>query len=108
MRRAMEQRKQAAKRYRRRVEVRYGPAKPECVGYSGNISGSGIMIRTTRVFAPGTLLNLELKLPDKTIKLCGRVTWAREGGVQFLPTGKVGMGVRFVDPPPAELTAILT
>jgi len=104
----MEQRNQSAKRYRRRVEVRYGPAEPECAGYSGNISETGIMIRSTRVFAPGTLLNLELKLPDNTVKLRGKVTWAREGGVQLLPTGKVGMGVRFVDPLPPELAAILT
>ena len=104
----MERRKQMARRYRRRVEVRFGPAEPECTGYSGNISGTGIMIRATRVFAPGTLLNMELRLPKNTIKLRGKVTWAREGGVQLLPTGKVGMGIRFVNPPPAELVEILT
>ena len=104
----MEQRGKPLKRFRRRVEVRYGPAGPVSAGYSGNISESGIMIRTTRVFAPGTILKLELKLPDTTVKLRGVVRWAREGGVQLLPTGKVGMGVKFVDPLPPELAAILT
>ncbi len=103
----MERRKQMAGRHRRRVEVRYGPGEPKCTGYSGNLSGTGMMIRATRVFAPGTLLNLELRLADRTIRLRGKVTWAREGNVQLLPTGKVGLGVRFVDPPP-ELAEILT
>jgi len=103
----MQRRTQVKKRYRRRVEVRYGPAELQCAGYSGNISESGIMIRATRVFAPGTLLNLELKLPARTLRLRGKVLWAREGSVQLLPTGKVGMGIKFVDPP-AELAEILT
>jgi uncharacterized protein (TIGR02266 family) len=98
--------RQPAKRFRKRVEVRYGVEQPQFTGYSGNISRTGMMLRTIRVFAPGTLLVLELKFPDKTIVARGHVSWAREGSVQLLPTGRVGMGIKFVDPPD-ELHAIV-
>ncbi len=91
--------KQSSKRAHRRVEVRYGPESPQYIGYSGNVSRSGIMIRTIRVFPPGTVLNLELKFPDSTFHLRGEVVWARDGSVQLLSTGRVGMGVTFHDTP---------
>ena len=102
----MERRVGTARRFRKRVEVRYGVKEPEFTGYSGNISRSGIMVRAVRVFGPGVTLNLELKFPDKTIKTRGMVSWAREGNVQLLATGRVGMGIKFVDPP-EELLRVL-
>ena len=98
--------KQSSKRAHRRVEVRYGPDVPQFIGFSGNVSRTGIMIRAIRVFAPGTVLNLELKFPDGTFKVRGEVVWAREGPLQLLSTGRVGMGVTFHQPP-AELLAFL-
>ena len=79
--------------------MRYGPEEPRFVGYSGNVSRSGIMVRTIRVFAPGTVLRLELKFPDRTFLVRGEVVWAREGPVQLLSTGRIGMGINFVSPP---------
>jgi PilZ domain-containing protein len=91
--------KQTSRRARRRIEVRYGPDEPQFIGYSGNVSRSGIMVRAIRVFAPGTVLHLELKFPDGTFRLRGEVVWARQGPVQFLSTGRVGMGINFLEPP---------
>jgi len=99
--------KQAAPRLRRRIEVLYGPGRPESIGYSGNLSAAGIMLRTPRVFAPGTVLNLELKVFSQHFRLRGEVVWAREGPVQWLATGKVGMGIKFLDPPDAFLRALV-
>ncbi len=96
--------KQASRRARRRVEVRFGPDDLQFIGYSGNVSRSGIMVRSVRVFAPGTVLNLELKFPDGTFRVRGEVVWAREGPVQFLSTGRVGMGITFLQPPVDFLT----
>ena len=95
-----------SRRLRKRIEVRYGPRVPEHTGYSGNISGTGIMLRAIRVFGPGTILVLEMKFPDGTIIARGRVHWAREGTIQYLTTGRVGMGIKFIDPP-ARLLALL-
>lgn len=98
-------------RTRRRIEVRYTEARhkeaghPLRIGFSGNLSDQGMMIRTPRVHPPGTLLRIELRFPQQSLTLTGRVVWAREGPVQWVASGKIGMGVRFVDPPPelAEL-----
>ncbi|HZI93144.1 MAG TPA: PilZ domain-containing protein [Patescibacteria group bacterium] len=100
-----EQRK-VFRRLRKRVEVRYGIKEPEHTGYSGNISRSGMMIRAIRVFGHGTILVLDLKFPEKTYRVRGSVSWAREGTVQYLSTGRVGMGIKFIDPP-ADLLAML-
>ena len=80
------------------MEIRFGPEAPQFVGYSGNVSRTGIKIRAVRVFAPGTVLNLELKFPQRTFLARGEVVWAREGPMQFLSTGRIGMGVTFVNP----------
>lgn len=93
------ERRKPARRHRKRVEVRYGPRQPDCTGYSGNISRTGMMLRCIRVFPPGTLLQLELKFPDEVLRATATVTWAREGTVQLLSTGRVGMGLRFVELP---------
>src|SRR5262245_13944507 len=95
----MERRVKPARRIRRRVEVRYGLGKADCAGYSGNISDTGMMVRSTRLFPPGSVLTLELKTATEVIQLRGTVTWARDGSVQLLPTGRVGMGITFIDPP---------
>lgn len=96
-----------ALRYRRRIEVRYREeGGPERIGYSGNVSIAGMMLRTPRVVPPGTILTLEVRFPQGAITLMGRVVWAREGPLTFLSTGRIGMGIKFVDPP-ADLSALL-
>ena len=88
-----------ARRSRKRLTVHYGPSEPRHIGYSGNISHSGMMIRTTRVFEPGTVLAIEMDLTGRKLSLRGQVIWARVGEVRWLPTGKIGMGIRFLQPP---------
>ena len=98
--------KQETSRPRKRVEVRFGPDKPQYVGFSGNLSTAGLMIRTTKVFPPGTVLAMELKLPAGIDRLEGVVIWARSGDVQWLQFGRIGMGVMFVNPPEDLLDAV--
>ena len=88
-----------ARRSRRRLTVHYGSGNTKHMGYSGNVSPTGMMIRTTRVFEPGTILTLEVELLTRRIPLQGQVIWARVGEVRWLPTGKIGMGIRFIDAP---------
>jgi hypothetical protein len=92
--------KQQSRRARKRVEVRYGLEVPSYIGYSGNLSKSGVMVRAVRVFPPGSVLNLELKLPDgASVRARGQVVWAREGPPQWVMTGRIGMGITFIEPP---------
>jgi hypothetical protein len=99
-------------RMRRRVEVHYTEAtagatdKRPKIGFSGNLSMRGMMIRAARVLPPGSLLTITLKFPQRSLTLKGRVMWAREGPAAWITTGRVGMGIRFVDPPP-ELEQVL-
>jgi len=92
--------KQGEVRYRRRLEVRFSDgANPSSIGFSGNLSLQGMMIRTPRVYAPGTILDLELRFAGGTVKVRGRVMWAREGPMVWISSGRIGMGIRFIDPP---------
>lgn len=92
--------KQASPRYRRRVEVRYvADGHAERIGFSGNISLSGMMLRTPVVLPPGTIVALEIRFPAQSLVLDGKVMWAREGPLTLLSTGRIGMGIRFIDPP---------
>ena len=88
-----------ARRSRRRLTIRFGPDRPEHIGYSANISSSGIMIRTGRVFAPGTRLHLEVEVVPRALRLQGIVIWARAGDPRWIASGRVGMGLKFIDPP---------
>jgi uncharacterized protein (TIGR02266 family) len=98
--------KQGSRRAHKRIEVRYGLDEPRFIGYSGNLSKSGIMVRAVRVFPPGSVLNLDLRLPGGTVRVCGVVVWAREGPPQWVTTGRIGMGITFIESPP-ELLAHL-
>ena len=88
-----------ARRSRRRLTVHYGPGSTRHIGYSGNVSRTGMMIRTIRVFEPGTVLDLEVELLSRSLHLKGKVMWSRVGELRWLATGKIGMGIRFIDPP---------
>jgi hypothetical protein len=94
-------------RYRRRLEVHYtAPGHTPQIGFSGNISNTGMMIRTPNVLPPGTIVRMELRVPQGTIAVSGRVVWARTGPMTWLATGRIGMGIRFIDPP-ADLVSRL-
>jgi len=95
------EKREKAWRYRKRIEVDYGqPGRMRFKGYSGNISLTGIMIRAVRVFGEGTILELELRFPERLVRAKGRVRWAREGSLQLISTGRIGMGIEFLEPPP--------
>jgi hypothetical protein len=95
----MEKGAKPAKRSRKRLTVRFGLNQPEHIGYSANISSSGMMIRTGRVFAPGTRLHLKVEVVPRALRLQGIVVWARAGDPRWIATGRVGMGLKFINPP---------
>ena len=99
---------QGSKRLRKRVEVLYGKDRPRFIGYSRNVSRAGIMVGSTRVYAPGTVLQLQVKLPSGTFRLQGVVIWAREGSVQWLASGRIGMGIVLIRPPEGFLDTLQT
>jgi len=80
----------------KRLFVRFGKGVPENIGFTGDVSPTGIFIKTNAVFEPGALLSIELTLPnDRVVNLNGRVMWAKRvppNLMRFIK--KSGMGIR--------------
>lgn len=95
--------KRDKRRFLKRLFVRFGDQKPEHVGFTHDLSATGIFLKTNNVFPPNTRLQIELTLPDETTLCCrGVVMWAKR-----IPPAlsrmiqKHGMGVRLIEIPAA-------
>jgi len=81
-------------RFRKRLEVKFSSGGDIYKGRMSNFSLSGLFIRTNRVFAPGTTINIELVLPDGTITfLKGIVRWAERTHLAI----RNGMGIELLE-----------
>ena len=85
-----------APRYERRLPVRFGRSRPERMGYTGNLSETGLFLATHRVAAQGALLGLSLELEHCKVPLRGSVAWRRVKPQSGLP---LGMGLQLHSPP---------
>lgn len=89
-------RHRSSKRQFRRLIVRYGIAKAEHIGYSVNVSHTGIKLAGRRIFPPDTLLALHFAGGDDV--RYGRVMWARAIPANLIFTGNYPtMGIQFED-----------
>lgn len=90
----MEKRK--FKRVTKRIKVTIPACNRRYTTYAGDISETGIFLRTSRVFPPGTILTLELQLPlGEILVLRGKVKW--EFMIPHLGFKRNGMGIEFID-----------
>ena len=85
-------------RAKKRLMVRYGLEKPDRMAFTKNISMTGIHIQTNNVVHPGRLIQIEIKFPDRTFVLAGRVIWAKRVPFELAHKLHCGMGAQFVDP----------
>jgi hypothetical protein len=88
------------KRARSRLMARFGETVPDRVGFTGNISESGLYLRTNSVFRPGSTIQLAVQFPDRTFTFWGTVVWAKKVPPQLAHILDCGMGIRFIDPGP--------
>lgn len=51
-------------RFTKRLEVRFSSGGLSFTGISSNLSESGLFIRTNRGFTPGSIIDIELVMPD--------------------------------------------
>ncbi|GBD99401.1 PilZ domain protein [bacterium BMS3Abin07] len=87
--------KRGHKRYTRRLKVVFKDAERTYTSFSSDISNSGLFIRTNRAFAPGSIINIELYLPDDSIAyLKGKVKRAEKTALNVI---KNGMGVKLLE-----------
>ena len=86
-------------RIRKRIRVMYGPEMPSKVGFTSDISETGICIKSFIVYKPGEILLLEMETPyGDVVRMEGRVHWARKVPPNMLRKVKhAGMGVKIVN-----------
>jgi tetratricopeptide (TPR) repeat protein len=82
-------------RFNKRLFVRFGTSVPEHIGFTGDISLSGMFIKTNSVISPTSPLVVKLALSDdRQIDLSGRVRWAkRVPPIMIHHVKKSGMGI---------------
>jgi len=85
------------RRHRKRLQLRFGPEGPSRVGFTEDISDTGIFLRSTFVFRPNTILEISLSVdaPNDVI-FTGRVMWARKVPANLMNKIRGGMGVRIL------------
>ena len=78
-------------RFTKRLEVTFSSGGQSLRGILSNVSISGIFIRTSRGFAPGTTLDIEIMLPDNSVSSLKGIV--RRTTKTPVTTTKNGMGV---------------
>ena len=84
-------------RKHRRLKLRFGEEKPERIAFIGNASSEGLYIITGQPERVGSLLQLEISLPDgQTVLAEGQVRWAKKVPPNLIRLSRAaGMGVKF-------------
>ena len=92
----------------KRLFVRYGEELPTYIGYTTDISSTGIFIKASKLFPPETRLKIALTLPDdRVVFLTGSVVWAKRVPQQlYRMIRKAGMGVTLESPDPSYLSIL--
>lgn len=100
--------KRTTQRVKKRFTVRFGLTKAESLGFTGDLSGTGIFIKSSKVFPPGSDLWIEITLADgRILELKGRVVWAKRVPPSLMRfVAKSGMGV-FLSDAPSEYYSIV-
>jgi hypothetical protein len=90
--------KRGKDRITKRLFVKFGMEKPDTVGFTEDISPSGLFIKCSTVLQPGTQLRIEMELSDhRIVMLTGEVVWAKKVPQNLLRLAKKsGMGIRLM------------
>lgn len=82
-------------RFVRRLETEFSSEDKNYRGISSDLSTNGLFIRTIHPFAPGSIIDITIHLPDgATSRLKGRV---RRAIKTHITTFKNGMGVELIE-----------
>lgn len=87
--------KRFLKRYRKRLQVRFGVERPESLGFTEDISTEGMFIKSTHILPPGTRLKINISThANGVINVEGVVRWAKKVQPSLIHYAKSGMGVK--------------
>lgn len=90
-------------RTKRRLRVTFAQGDARRVGYTKNLSESGLYVETNQAPPPDVILDVEIEAPDRTFAMRVRVVWSRRYPPRFAHVMRGGMGCRFLDPSPEWL-----
>jgi hypothetical protein len=84
-------------RHKKRIKLRFGVEEPNKLGFTEDISTTGVFIKSPMVITPGKTLFVEFNLPDgEIILLKGRIMWAKRVPQSLLGKVKGGMGIHIL------------
>ena len=85
-------------RYKKRLSVRFGTDAPSQLAFSEDVSDHGIFIKTLKIFPLGTVLQIELLLPDdEHVFFEGMVRWTKKVPPQLISkVNKAGLGIKIM------------
>lgn len=86
------------KRIKKRFSIRFGIDEAVRVGFTEDISTTGMFIKTPYIITPNSRIIIRFDLPDAAgVELEARVMWAKKVPTNlFHLIKKSGMGVRFL------------
>lgn len=97
----MEKRKK--RRYRKQLTVVFGQTTCNHVGLTDDVSESGLLLRASRIYPPGTGIFIDLSgsaFNQQKVRCKGVVQWAKRVPPRMVHMVKNGMGVIFTEVPP--------
>ena len=93
----------------KRIEIRYGAKKPEHRGFAVQLSSKGAFISANKpVFAAGSHMVIEFKIPAGTFVATAVVRHAKNLPPQMARFGKVGMGIELLSAPDTLMEHLAT
>jgi hypothetical protein len=86
------------RRIKKRITIRFGIDEAVRIGFTEDISMTGMFIRTSNSTPPNSRVKIEFDLPEGSrVELEARVMWAKKVPANlFRLVKKSGMGVRFL------------
>jgi len=84
-------------RVRRRFVVRFrafGKVEEELrYGFTGDVSSTGLFVQTTTPYRPGIRIEIELQGEGESVRLTGKVIWAKTAPPGLGSQKRAGMGI---------------
>jgi steroid delta-isomerase-like uncharacterized protein len=96
------------KRFRKRLQVTFEGKGGAGMGFTENVSATGMLVRSNAVCAPGTPVRGTLQLPDGgEVRFEAQVRWSHRAEGALAGLKKSSMGLRFMTPPEERFYQLL-
>jgi hypothetical protein len=95
-------------RLRKRLQIKFEGKGGSGMGFTENVSATGLLVHSNLVCAPGAALSGTLQLPGGVaMQFKAQVAWMRRAEGPLAQLVKNSMGLRFVEPPDERFYQLL-